>query len=232
MAFFKSKEKEKTNEAKVNKPKVQTTQTDRRKAPVVKVDTVVSEGITISGNVEGNERVLIDGCLRGDIKVNEVTIGKKGSVEGSIIAKKVIISGTLQGSVTCGNLDIMQSGKVSQSIHAVNLVINGTVTGAVIADDSIIVSNTGKVKVETIKSKRIMVKGKVEGKVIASELLDVGSNGYVNGQICIKNIKTEEGGKVIGSMEVYQEEESVKQVSNQGNNNKQKKNEVIDTEIA
>lgn len=228
MAFFmKSNEKEKEKEMSMKKE----SQVSEKSLPVNK-GTTISEGITVTGDIEGEESVFVHGRLIGNLKVNEVTIGKKGSVEGAIIAKKVIISGDLKGSVVCNNLDIMQTGKVSDKIHAVDLVINGSVIGEVIADDSIIITNSGSANVHTIKSKRIMVRGEVEGKVIASELLDVGSNGCVKGEICIKNIKTEEGGKVIGTMEVYQEE-TVKQVTTQGKKGSNKKEaEIIDAEIA
>lgn len=234
MAFFKSNEKEKEKEKEkklaISNRKGRDNQANEISPPTAKAGTTISEGITITGDIEGQESVLVNGRLIGNLKVNEVTIGKKGSVEGAIIAKKVIISGNLKGSVVSTNLDIMQTGKVSDKIHVVNLVINGNVVGEVIADDSIIISNGGKAKVHIIKSKRIMVRGEVEGKVIASELLDVGSNGYVKGEICIKNIKTEEGGKVIGTMEAYQEE-VVKQVTTP-KGSKNKEGEIIDAEIA
>lgn len=232
MAFFKSNEKEKEKELEISKKESREKKASEVSLPAPKAGTTISEGITITGDIEGKESVFVHGRLIGNLKVNEVTIGKKGSVQGAIIAKKVIISGDLKGSVVCTNLDIMQTGKVSDKIHAVSLVINGSVVGEVIADDSIIISNSGSAKVHIIKSKRIMVKGEVEGKVIASELLDVGSNGCVKGEISIKNIKTEEGGKVIGTMEAYQEE-VVKQVTTQGNKgNKKKEAEIIDAEIA
>lgn len=226
MAFFKSNEKEKEKEIELSNRESRDYRASEVSSPVVKEGTTISEGITIHGDIEGHESVFIHGRLIGNLKVSEVTIGKKGSVEGKIIAKKVIISGTLNGGVVCTNLDIMQTGKVSDKIHAVNLVINGEVVGEVIADDSIIITNSGKANVHLIKSKRIMVRGEIEGKVIASELLDVGSNGFVKGEICIKNIKTEEGGKVIGTMEAYQEE-VVKQVTTKNN-----EGEIIDAEIA
>ena len=37
----------------------------------------------------------------------------------------------------------------------------------------------------------------------ASELLEIGSNGSVEGEIIVKNIKTHEGGKLLGSMQNY-----------------------------
>ncbi|HHD81873.1 MAG TPA: polymer-forming cytoskeletal protein, partial [Campylobacterales bacterium] len=70
----------------------------------------------------------------------------------------------------------------------------------------------------------VTVNGSVEGKVIASELLEVGSNGLVNGEICVKNIKTDEGGRVIGSMEMYTEPTAHTTI-------KQNKPEVIEATI-
>jgi len=199
MAFFKSsvKEKEKARE------RMRHQQTPIKEMPPIPKGTIISEGIKMEGNLEGQDSVQINGHFVGDITVNHVTIGKRGKVHGSIIAKKIVINGELEGTLRCSELDIMQTGKVRQKIHAQQVVINGEVTGEVIAEHSVTITRTGKARVQVMESQRIIVNGKVEGKVLASELLDIGSNGFVEGEISVKNIKTAEGGKVIGTMAPY-----------------------------
>ncbi len=223
MAFFKSsaKEKEKVMERIAKEQPIKET-------PVMATGTVISEGIKVSGNIEGQDSVQVNGHLIGDITVNQVTIGKRGVVHGSIIAKKIIINGELDGTIRCNELDIMQTGKVRNSIQAKQVVINGEVTGEVIAENSITITRTGKAKVQIMESQRIIVNGKVEGKVVASELLDIGSNGFVEGEISVKNIKTEEGGKVIGTMAPYQSHTKPQLSSNKKKNGKVE--EVIEVE--
>jgi cytoskeletal protein CcmA (bactofilin family) len=99
----------------------------------------------------------------------------------------------------------MQTGYVTNKIHASVVILSGEILGEVLAETSINVTPTGKVQTTSLTSKRITVNGTIEGKLSASELLEVGSNGLVNGEISVKNIKTDEGGRVIGSMAMYTE---------------------------
>jgi len=231
MAFFKSstKEKEVVQDQSVGK--------NENKSRVAEVSapfksTTISEGITVRGDIEGSDNVQINGKLIGNLKVNELTIGKRGSVEGNILAKKVIISGALQGSINCASLDVMQTGNVTDTIHAKTVVVNGEAKGEILAENSVTVTKGGKATVSIMKAKRIVVNGDINGKVVASELLDVGSNGCVQGEISVKNIKTEEGGKVIGTMAPYQEESTTKQIPTQKNKKSDDgKDEVIDAEM-
>jgi len=199
MAFF-SKEKETKKEIKEIKPQQQ------KKAEPIKVttETTISKNITIEGNISGTDAITVEGILLGDITVNNVVIGKNGSVKGSITAQKVIISGKVDGTITCNDLDIMHNGYVTNKIHANKIMVSGEIFGDVLAESSINVTPTGKIKTDSLSSKHVTVNGTIEGKISASELLSVGSNGFVNGEISVKNIRTDEGGRVIGSMAMYE----------------------------
>jgi len=199
MAFF-SKEKETKKEIKKTKPQQQ-----EKAVPVsVATETTISKNITIEGNISGTDAITVEGTLLGDITVNNVVIGKNGSVRGSITAQKVMISGKVDGTITCNDLDIMHNGYVTNKIHANKVMVSGEILGDVLAESSINITPTGKIKTESLASKHVTVNGTIEGKVSASELLAVGSNGFVNGEISVKNIKTDEGGRVIGSMAMYE----------------------------
>ena len=262
MAFFKKEKKTQTQ-----KKEVRSTPEPKKVQPKPTVATIISKGIKVTGNFNGNDNIQVDGQLdgniegnnsvqvngqhNGDITVNSLTIGRAGSVNGTIKAKTVLVEGTIMGEIQCGNLEIARTGTVSDSIHAVNAVvhgkalgsiisdqtiaitkgssvkakiesrkinINGTVEGEVYASELLEIAHDGQVSTEKLKSKKVVVNGKVNGKVVASELLEVGRNGFVQGEITVKNIKTEEGGRVIGTMVIYQE--PVKQIAP----------EIIDTE--
>ena len=200
MAFF-AKGKEKENKS------VETTTKPEKKQSTTSVSaaTEISKNITIEGNIKGTDSVKIEGTLIGNIEVNSVTIGKNGSVKGSITAQKVTNSGRVEGNITCNELNIMQTGYVTNKIHASVVILSGEISGEILAETSINVTPTGKIQTTALNSKRITVNGTIEGKLSASELLEVGSNGLVNGEISVKNIKTDEGGRVIGSMAMYSE---------------------------
>jgi len=217
MAFFsKGKETEKTSEVATTKASTNTT------SSMGSTSTEISKNITIEGNISGTDSIKIEGTLIGNIEVNNVTIGKNGSVRGNIRAQKVTNSGRVEGEITCNDLNIMQTGYVSNKIHSNMVIVSGEVSGEILAESSINVTPTGKIQTPSLMSKRVTVNGTIEGKLSASELLEVGSNGLVNGEISVKNIKTDEGGRVIGSMAMYTEPTSTVA---------QKKPEVIEATI-
>ena len=217
MAFF-----SKGKELEPNSTTQPAQQTKETKSSSMSAATEISKNITIEGNITGTDSVKIEGTLIGNIEVNNVSIGKNGSVRGSIIAQKVSNSGRVEGTITCNDLNIMQTGYVTNKIHANVVILSGEIVGEVLAETSINITPTGKVQTTSLASKRITVNGTLEGKLSASELLEVGSNGLVNGEISVKNIKTDEGGRVIGSMSMYTEPTTTV---------KQKKPEVIEATI-
>jgi len=220
MAFFsKGKETE-------NTPDVASTEEVKKSSTTKSFGTTeISKNITIEGNISGTDTIKIEGTLIGNIEVNNVTIGKNGSVRGSIRAQKVSVSGRVEGDITCNDLNISQTGYVTNKIHSNIVILSGEILGEILAETSINVTPTGKIQTNTLTSQRVTVNGTIEGKVIASQLLEVGSNGLVNGEICVKNIKTDEGGRVIGSMAMYTEP------TTQASTIQQKKPEVIEATI-
>jgi len=168
--------------------------------------TFIAEEIEVTGNLKGKGAVQIEGILHGDISVTSVVIGEHGTVNGMVNATNVIVNGTLNGAVYCDSLEIMPNGNISNEIKVKQLLISGKVHGSIESKDTINIDAKGSVKATTMKSKNITVNGAFEGKVTASELLEIGTTGSVEGEITVKNIKTHEGGKLLGSMHNYVEE--------------------------
>ena len=201
MAFFNNREKDKEKEKrKVTQEVSKPTPKPKQKTTVA---TVISKNINVAGTFTGSDAIQVDGVLDGDIILDSVSIGQTGVVNGSIKAKHVSIEGKLNGNISCNDLRITKSGKVSDRVHVQNLILEGEVTGEIYAEKTITVTETGRANAKRLESKRVIVNGKIDGKITASELLDVGRNGFVQGEITVRNIKTEEGGRVIGTMVNY-----------------------------
>ena len=177
----------------------------KEKAPSLKEtkNTLIAKEIEVNGNINGTGAVQVEGILHGDISVTSVVIGEYGTINGTITAKNVIINGKLNGSIFCDTLDVMPNGHVYNSIKVKKLLISGSVEGSIEAKEEITIEQTGNINATTMKSKNILLNGSFKGKVIASELLEIGSTGSVEGEITVKNIKTHEGGKLLGSMDIY-----------------------------
>jgi len=190
-------------EKKAKKAPKKTTKTDK-----ISSATIITSCMKVTGNLDGSDTIHIDGHVIGNITVsNTLVIGKSGMVEGDIEAKHVIINGELKGTIKCENLEVMQTGKVSRYIEAKHLILDGTIDGNISADESIEVLTNANIHAVSLKSKKITVHGQIQGTVIASDILEIGAKGFVEGQITVKNIKTEEGGRMVGTMSTYDESE-------------------------
>ena len=171
--------------------------------------TYIAKEIEVAGNFNGKGAVQVEGTLNGDINVTSVVIGIDGVVNGMINATNVIVNGKLNGSIFCDTLEVMSNGSVTDEIKVQRVLISGKVNGTIESKNEINIDRTGVVNATTMTSRNILVDGSFNGKVVASELLEIGSSGSVEGDITVKNIKTHEGGRLLGSMQLYNPTEEV-----------------------
>ena len=66
----------------------------QRATSLIAADTI------IEGNVSGGGEVQIDGTIKGDVRVEHVTVGDGGQVEGGVYADAVEVRGKVTGSIT------------------------------------------------------------------------------------------------------------------------------------
>jgi cytoskeletal protein CcmA (bactofilin family) len=204
--------------------------------------TVANVAIGRTGVVNGvikAKNVVIEGELKGEIYCNDLDIKRTGKVANKIETINLLISGAVIGDIFSQNMvTISKEGKVkADNIQGQRVVIHGAVDGKVYGENIIEVGHDGKIVTDRLESKRVVVNGKIEGKITASSLLEVGRNGFVQGEITVKNIKTEEGGRVIGTMVTYEETkqpprqqiEATPTTNTPSDNNNP---EIIDTETA
>ncbi len=68
--------------------------------PTTKTASVLSSDLTIDGNISGGGELQIDGVIKGDVRIERVTVGEGGVVEGGIYAESVEVRGKVAGSIT------------------------------------------------------------------------------------------------------------------------------------
>jgi len=75
--------------------------------------TIISEHLSITGEITGPDNVYINGTFKGRIVTQgEVSIGPKGKVDAEIITKSLLVSGYLEGTIECEAITIFPTGKV------------------------------------------------------------------------------------------------------------------------
>lgn len=88
-----------------------------RSTPVVNV----GESVRIKGELTGNEDLVIEGRVEGQIRLpkHKLTIGASAKIEAEVSAKTVIVLGEVHGNITAEDqVTISESGSVNGDIAA------------------------------------------------------------------------------------------------------------------
>src|ERR1700730_1311208 len=81
----------------------------QRKPDDAPTRSVIDPGLKITGNLEGEGELQIDGHICGDIRCAHVVVGKGATVSGNITADEVVVRGKVEGVIR-GNRVILQEG--------------------------------------------------------------------------------------------------------------------------
>jgi cytoskeletal protein CcmA (bactofilin family) len=95
--------------------------------PVSRPDkTVIGEQINIEGTIRGEEDLLIEGSVKGNIvvKAHHLTVGPKGKVEAEIEAANITISGRVMGNIKAsGKVEITKAADFKGEIKSRSISI-------------------------------------------------------------------------------------------------------------
>ena len=81
------------------------------------ISTLIGEGYTITGEIQGPSVIRIEGKIIGDVNVEGgVVLGENGNIEGNITTKSAVIYGTVNGNVKTTHLEIKKSGHINGDI--------------------------------------------------------------------------------------------------------------------
>lgn len=87
--------------------------------------TVIGSTITVQGEVEGKEDLIVQGTVKGKVNLTEsFFVEPSGVVEADIETQNVEISGKLRGNVEASNrVEIKREGDMVGDIRAPRIVI-------------------------------------------------------------------------------------------------------------
>lgn len=88
--------------------------------------TTIGENISIEGNIQGNEHLVIEGSMKGNVEMqnHNFTVGSKGRVEGEINSQNVKISGQMIGNImTKGKVEITKEADFMGDIRAKSISV-------------------------------------------------------------------------------------------------------------
>jgi cytoskeletal protein CcmA (bactofilin family) len=73
-------------------------------------------GLIFEGNVFGAGDLLIDGTVKGDVRVGHLTIGESGNIEGKVEAETIEVRGRIVGSIQGRHVHLQSTAYVEGDI--------------------------------------------------------------------------------------------------------------------
>jgi len=185
------------------------------------IGSKISRCMFVEGVVKSCEPILIDGRVIGNIESEDRVDIKRGAfVVGAIVARVVNIDGRVEGPIEAQEVKIDNNGFLEGYIIAKRVVIKGKSDGEVLARESLIVEKEGILNTYEAKSNEVIIYGKVVGDVVANEVLDVKKGAVIEGNVKAKELKSQIGSKIFGSVNRYVN--SIKKNENSKNKNEKK----------
>lgn len=96
--------------------------------------TVIGEGVTLKGEMQGTGPILVLGRFEGDIAIDgTITVGEGGQVDANIIAAAIVIDGSVRGNLSADTrVEIGPTGSLTGSVKSGALSAS---TGAVVKSE-------------------------------------------------------------------------------------------------
>jgi cytoskeletal protein CcmA (bactofilin family) len=90
--------------------------------------SVIDACLVITGTVEGDGELQIDGKVQGDIRCTHLTVGRDATVDGNVAADEVVVRGKVRGVIGANRVILMDSAHVESDIFHKKLAIEDGAT--------------------------------------------------------------------------------------------------------
>jgi len=96
--------------------------------------SIISEGFEFIGEIRSNGVVHVEGTVRGKLSLSAITIGSKGSVEGTIQCETLHVKGRFSGTAHCRDLTLSADAVVDGQVYYSQLAVQrgAKITGELI----------------------------------------------------------------------------------------------------
>ena len=85
---------------------------------------VIGEGVTFKGSIAAPGKAVINGNVSGELTADDLLIGTKGQVTGTVRAREIDVHGELNEDIVCReHILIHSTGRVSGSMEYSELEI-------------------------------------------------------------------------------------------------------------
>ena len=85
--------------------------------------SLVDAWLTITGNLQSEGEVQVDGQVEGDIRCAHLVVGKDATITGNIVAEEVVVRGKVVGVIRANRVILQDSARVDSEILHKKLAI-------------------------------------------------------------------------------------------------------------
>ncbi len=85
--------------------------------------SIISEGFELIGDLISTGVVHVEGSVRGKLALSTITIGSKGSVEGTIQCETLHVKGRFSGTAHCRDLTLSADASVDGQVYYTQLAV-------------------------------------------------------------------------------------------------------------
>lgn len=92
--------------------------------PAREASSVLGNGMTFEGDISGVGQLVIEGTVKGDVRVSHVLINQNGSVEGTVHADNLEVRGKVTGAIIAKQVHLHASSRVEGDITQEQLTVD------------------------------------------------------------------------------------------------------------
>ncbi|MFM8819651.1 MAG: polymer-forming cytoskeletal protein [Phenylobacterium sp.] len=85
--------------------------------------SLLAQNLVVEGAIQSDSEVQIDGLVKGDVRVEKLTVGETGRIEGQVASELVDVRGRVIGSIQARQVRLFSSAGVEGDITAEQLSI-------------------------------------------------------------------------------------------------------------
>jgi cytoskeletal protein CcmA (bactofilin family) len=85
--------------------------------------SIIDTGLVITGNLQSERDVQVDGEINGDVHCAHLTVSKGGTINGNIVAEEVVIRGKVKGTIRAMQVVLQDTAHVESDIFHSSLII-------------------------------------------------------------------------------------------------------------
>lgn len=94
-----------------------------RPAGAAGAPSLISNNLTVTGNMKTEGEIQIDGSIEGDVHCGALTVGEKASITGEIVADRIIVHGTVSGRIRARQVQLATTAHVIGDVYHDTLAI-------------------------------------------------------------------------------------------------------------